>query len=123
MAKKSSNKGKGSYSTYKTENRGWKNKVRRLETIVRNFPNDEKAKEALEKYRKGPSTYKHRQKPLVPGSNKTIPKKIHTFFTGSETAGEQLSRLLGIPMPKQSRKRHKVKTSVTVKKKKNVQKS
>lgn len=120
---KNSKKGKGTYAVYKADNRAWKNKVRKLETIVRNCPNDVQAKVRLEKLKKGgPNTYKPRQKPLVPGSNKTIPKKSYGFVLGSETAGEQLSKLLGIPLPKKTYRRNKVKASVTVKKKKDVEK-
>lgn len=114
-----SNKGKGSYASYKAENRAYKNKLRKFESIVKRFPNDEKAKETLERLRKG--EYKHRQRPLVAGSNKTISKRSYANIPHVETPGEQLSRLLGIPMPKAPRKRKKTKTAVVIKKKKDVE--
>ena len=120
---KNSKKGKGSYATYKTENRAYKNKLRKMERIVKRFPNDEEAKKTLERLRKGPAEYKHKQRPQVPGSNPTTPKKRFSFVSTSETAGEQLSKLLGIPMPKIVRRRKKVKAAVVVKKRKNVEKS
>lgn len=116
-----SNKGKGQYATYKTENRAFNNKLRKFESIVKRFPNDKKAQETLERLRKG--EYKHRQKPLVPGSNKTIPKRRYVSIPHVDTPGEQLSKLLGIPMPKQIRRRKKVKAAVVVKKKKDVEQS
>ena len=112
---------KGQYATYKTENRAYKNKLRKFETIVRRFPNDKKAQETLERLRKG--EYKHKQRPNVPGSNKTIPKKCRVDIPHVDTPGEQLGRLLGIPVPKQIRRRKKVKAAVVVKKRKDVKKS
>lgn len=113
-----SKKGKGQYANYKTENRAYKNKLRKFESIVKRFPNDKKAQETLERLRKG--EYKHKQRPLVPGSNQTTPKRRYVSISHKETPGEQLSRLLGIPMPKIIRRRKKTKAAVVVKKRKNV---
>ena len=116
-----SKKGKGQYAAYKTENRAFNNKLRKFENIVKRFPNDKKAAETLERLRNG--EYKHRQRPLVPGSNQTTPKRSHASIPYIETPGEQLSRLLGIPIPKQIRRRKKTKAAVIVKKRKNVKQS
>ena len=116
-----SNKGKGQYANYKTENRAYKNKLRRFESIVKKFPNDEKAKETLKRLQKG--EYKHKQRPLVAGSNPTTPKRSHVKIPHVETPGEQLSRLLGIPMPKIKSRRKRTKAAVVVRKKKNVKQS
>jgi hypothetical protein len=117
-----SNKGKGQYATYKTENRAYKNKLRKLARHAKKHPNDEENLKALDRL-SDPKNFKIRTKPLVPGSNQTIPKRRYTFVSQVETAGEQLSRLLGIPMPKVIKRRPKAKAAVTVKKRKNVKKS
>lgn len=116
-----SNKGKGQYATYKTENRAYKNKIRKLERHAKKHPNDEENLKALERL-SDPKNFKIRAKPLVPGSNQTIPKKSYANIPHIETPGEQLSRLLGIPMPTVKTKR-KRKPSIKVRKKKDVQKS
>lgn len=112
---------KGQYATYKSENRAYKNKLRKFENIIKRFPNDKKAQETLERLRKG--EYKHKQRPNVPGSNKTISKKCRVKVTHVDTPGEQLSRLLGIPIPKQISKRKRVKATVVIKKRKDVKQS
>lgn len=107
MAKtKNSKKGKGSYLIYKTENRYLKNKIKKLERHCKNYPNDEIGKKNLEKAKQG--KFSPRSKPLVPGSNifsfsnniKYKPSKIPHI----DTPGEQLSKLLNIPIPKPGRK-------------------
>ena len=124
MAKQKSSKGKGSYAAYKTENRAYKNKIAKLEKHIRTYPNDEKAKENLERL-KSPSNFKIRTRPHNPGTNKPRPQ-VHTYqvVTGEspKTAGEQLSELLGIPEPKYIRRYKKQKAPVTIKKRKNVEK-
>lgn len=124
MAKQKSSKGKGSYAAYKTENRAYKNKIAKLEKHIRTYPNDEKAKENLERL-KSPSNFKIRTRPHNPGSNR--PKaEIHTYGSATtfigRSAGEQLSELLGIPEPKYIRRYKKQKAPVTIKKRKNVEK-
>ena len=118
MAKKSSWKGKKQYPTYKTENRVYKNKIAKLEKHIKAYPEDEKAKEALERIKK--SGYSGRQRPHAPGSNPTISLKplfLPNRHLYPRTAGEQLAELLGIKLPKPRRKR---KTRVKVKRRKNV---
>lgn len=119
-----SNKGKGSYATYKAENRAYKNKIAKLEKHIRTYPDDEKAQENLERL-KDPKNFKIRSKPNNPGINKPLPKVY--FYSPATTyicrsAGEQLSELLGIPQPKYVRKYKKKKAPVTIKKRKNVEK-
>ena len=53
MAKKKSQKGKGTYATYKTENRALNNKIARLERRVRQNPNDKVAAAALKRAQAG----------------------------------------------------------------------
>lgn len=119
MAKKRSNKGKGSFATYKAENRVYKNKIRKLERHIKKFPDDEAAKENLKHIQK--SGYKGRVRPVNPGSNKTSPKnplKGYILPKEPETAGEQLARLLGISLPAYTTQR--IKTKILTKKRKNV---
>lgn len=116
-----SKKGKGLYATYKSGNSVFKNKIKKLERHVKRFPEDEQGKINLERIKK--AGYIGRAKPLVPGSNQTTAKPKfnpsllvltgqtgHTF--GPKTAGEQLSELLGRPMPRVRTKR-KPKTVIT----------
>lgn len=96
-----SKKTKDNYTLYKTENRALNNKIRKMERHCKRFPNDKVGRENLERIKKG--DYKPRSKPLTPGSNPTTPKvrlsnEIGHMY-GPKTAGEQLSALLGIPMP------------------------
>jgi hypothetical protein len=114
-------KTKDTYAVYKTEGRALKNKIRKMERHCKRFPNDLVGKENLERIKKG--NYKPRSKPLSPGSNPTIPKirlsnEIGHMY-GPKTAGEQLSALLGIPMP-QARTYKKNKPKVTHKQRRNV---
>ena len=125
MAKQKSSKGKGSYAQYKTENRAYKNKIAKLEKHIRTFPDDEKAQENLKRL-KDPKNFKVRTRPHNPGSNRPE-AEIHTYAPATtyicKTAGEQLSELLGIPIPKYVRRYKKQKAPVTIKKRKNVKKS
>jgi hypothetical protein len=119
-----SGKGKGSYATYKSENRAYKNKILKLEKHCKKFPEDELAKENLKRLQ-DPKNFKQRSKPLNPGSNSPAPE-IHTYAPPApkpETAGEQLSKLLGIKLKKYRRRTKPSKTPVTIKKRKNVEKS
>jgi hypothetical protein len=122
--KSSSKRQKEHYQAYKLQNRAHKNKVKKLTRHCKKFPNDkESARNLLRIIKDG---YKPRSKPLVPGSNPTIPKikvgaNLGETYTGPKTAGEQLSVLLGIPLPyKNTRKR---KPQITNKKRRNVKKS
>lgn len=47
MAKKKSNRGKGSFAIYKAENRSAKNKARAIARHIKQNPNDDAAKAAL----------------------------------------------------------------------------
>lgn len=119
MGKKASWKGKKQYASYKTENRVYKNKVKKLERHCKRFPDDEQSKKHLERVKK--DGYTGRSKPLVPGSNPTerTPKyrPIPGYFLHyPKTPGEQLSELLGIPLPKRTPRRSKPKRAVIKKK-------
>ena len=111
MAQQKSWKGKKQYGNYKTENRALKNKIKKLTRHCKEFPNDEVGKENLARIKK--KGYNPRSKPLIPGSNPTIarirPSIGHLF--GPKTAGEQLSELLGIPMPHLRKKPRKTKVT------------
>lgn len=124
MARQSSKKGKGSYASYKTENRGYKNKLAKLERHCKKFPDDKVGKENLERL-KDPKNYTPRSKPIVGKSNKPT-LKTYRFTTGEieypKTAGEQLSKLLGIPLRKYQRSR-KSNAAIRYKKRQNVKKS
>lgn len=111
---------KDCYAVYKTENRAYNNKIKKLERHAKKHPNDMENLKTLERL-SDPSKFKIRTKPLVPGSNKTIAKRRHNTITHVKTPGEQLSELLGIPMPKIISRRKKTKAAVTVKKRKNVE--
>ena len=110
---------KDCYAVYKTENRAYTNKIKKLERHARKHPNDEENLKALTRL-SDPKNFKIRTKPLVPGSNKTVAKRRHNTIAHIKTPGEQLSELLGIPMPKIISRRKKTKAAVTVKKRKNV---
>jgi len=107
-----SKKAKDNYTLYKNSNKVEKNKIAKLTRHCKEFPNDEVGKENLARIKK--DGYKPRSKPLSPGSNPTTPKIRlqvgHAF--GPRTAGEQLSELLGIPIPKQ-RSQRKSKPTIT----------
>lgn len=124
MAKQKSMKGKGSYASYKSESRAYTNRVKKFERIVKENPNDEEAAKTLKKLKDGGSAkFKFKSRPKVPGSNKTVSKKYRAPTITMETAGEQLSRLLGIPLPKVSERKSRTRAAVVVKKRKNVEKS
>jgi hypothetical protein len=115
MANKTSSKlQKVHYQTYKTTNQALTNKIKKLERHCKRFPDDEQGAINLKKAKNG--EYKPRSKPLAPGSNPTTPKiKLmqvgHVF--GPKTAGEQLSELLGRPMPIVRTRRRKPKAVIT----------
>jgi hypothetical protein len=113
-----SNKGKGSYSVYKTENRAEKNKIKRLERHCKKHPDDEQGKINLARIKK--DGYTPRSKPLAPGSNPTIGRVYLTKPLHRATPGEQLSELLNIPLPKVHKKS---KPTVTHRRRKNVKRS
>lgn len=123
--KTSSKRQKEHYKTYKLVNRVQTNKIRKLERHCKNYPNDKKCAERLAELKKK-GGYVPRSKPIIPGSNQTTPKPRSTpvwliprGFKFSQTAGEQLSTLLGIPLRLTTHKHRKPK--VIVRKKKNVQ--
>ena len=123
--KKKSRKGKGHYAAYKAGNNAYKNKIAKLKRLIKEQPNNKVLKEALKKVEK--EGYNGRSKPLVPGSNKTkiSPIKAIRNFRATQrvkpeepkTPAEQLSKLLGIPLPKE---RKPGKPKIFVKKKRNV---
>lgn len=126
MAQQKSWKGKKQYGTYKTENRALKNKIKKLTRHCKNHPNDEAGKENLERIKK--HGYTPRSAPREPGSNRDNPSCkykggdiVHGY--AQKTAGEQLSELLGIPMPKPRRRKFKQKPKVAHKKSRNVKKA
>lgn len=119
-----SKKGKGSYAKYKTENRAYKNKIRKLERHCERFPEDEVGRKNLERLR-DPKNFKPRSSPNNPGTNSPNPTvyRFRSYISISKTVAEQLSELLGIPLPKYYRRNKAAKTPVTIKKKRNVKKS
>jgi hypothetical protein len=130
MARQKSSKGKGTYAAYKTNNTVYKNKVKKLQRHCKKYPLDGKAKESLERILK--EGYKPRAKPLIPKSNQTSPSvetiakrngvfyAIPGFLHYPKTAGQQLSELLDIELPKARRQQGTYKPKVTHRKKKNV---
>jgi len=115
---------KENYKTYKLVNKVQTNKIKKLERHCKNYPKDKKCAERLAELKKN-GGYVPRSKPIIPGSNPTTPNPKGTpswavprGFKPMETAGEQLSRLLGIPLKLTTRKHRKPK--ITVRKKKNV---
>jgi hypothetical protein len=102
--KTSSKLQKEHYKQYKVENRAATNKINKLERPCRKFPKDETAASNLARIKK--KGYNCRKTPIVPGSNPTTPKVkfIPIGYELPKTAGEQLSELLGVPIPKQRRK-------------------
>lgn len=121
MANKTSSKRqKDLYSEYKVSNRVQINKIRKLERHCKAYPNDVACAARLAEL-KQKGGYIPRSKPLNPGSNPTTPKvrarPVQGYLHMPETAGEQLSRLLGIPLPKV---RTKQKPRIRVKKSKHV---
>lgn len=119
MVQQRSKRGKGTYAVYKTEGRVTKNKIKKLERHCKEFPNDEVGKANLAKVIK--NGYTPRAKPLVPGSNPTTAKIVGKPFVHISTPAEQLSKLLGIPVPYATR--NTAKPKVTTKRKRNVRKT
>jgi hypothetical protein len=121
MAQQKSKKGKGLYAVYKTENRVQINKIRKLERHCKAYPEDKACANRLAELKKR-GGYVPRSKPLIPGSNQTTPKvkpnPLAGFLHYPKTAGEQLSELLGIPLPRVKTRGRK--PSITHKKRKNV---
>lgn len=96
---------KNQHKAYQNDNRALTNKIAKTKKHIKKFPKDEKAAEFLEKLQLG--QWKQRTKPLVPGSNKpdlatwlAMDFSIHGPAPAVQTAGEQISKLLGIPLPK-----------------------
>jgi len=122
MAVKGSSKAtKERYKAYQLDNRVYKNKVKKLIRHIKNHLNDEKGEENLARIKK--DGYKGRTKPLIPGSNPTIPRVLYLNRedTGMpETVAEQLHRLLGVAIPKQSKSYRGKKPAIFHKKKRNV---
>ena len=111
--KTSSKRQKDHYKQYQLENRVLINKIKKLIRYCKKFPNDIKCAKRLAELKKT-RKYNPRKKPLIPGSNpprvEILNRRYSIIFP--ETPGEQLSRLLGIPLPK-LRKRKPKKTQVT----------
>ena len=101
MGKAKRDSKKNQHKAYQMENRVVKNKIAKTKKHIKKFPNDQKAVEFLKQLEVG--NWKPRTKPLVPGSNKPDWARIDFVLEGEykavETAGEQLSRLLGIELP------------------------
>jgi hypothetical protein len=114
---------KDTYTQYKNENRALTNKLKKLVRHCKKFPNDEVGKANLERIKK--DGYTPRSTPKVPGSNPTIAKiRLGAVQGGPKTAGEQLSKLLGIPEPKfRKRSLKRGAAAVRIKKGKDVKKS
>lgn len=108
MSRQKSWKGKGTYAVYKAANRGLSNKIKKLARHCIAFPNDIVGRDNLERIKK--NGCKLRAKPLAPRKERTEPKIkfLGEVVLGPDTPGEQLSKLLGIPMPiVRRRKKHK----------------
>ena len=115
---------KAQHTAYLAGNRVEKNKLRKLIRHCMHFPRDKENAENLERIRNKGFKYT-RAKPRNPGINKDTQKSPayriqvgHVF--GPETAGEQLSRLLGIPLKTPRYTNKPKKTAVRYKKTKNV---
>ena len=107
MGRQTSFKGKKQYKQYQTESRATKNKIRKLERHIKQHPNDEIHVKHLERIKK--SGYKIRTKPNDPGSNKVDAKIRLPRIEHVDTPAEQLSKLLGIPIPKRHKSTRKPK--------------
>jgi hypothetical protein len=106
---------KRAHELYKIRNSVEKNKIERLTRHCKKYPKDLQSQVQLALIKDKGYNYS-RGKPLNPGSNPTNVKPgrhVPYVYFGSlsfpKTAGEQLSILLGIPLPKQSIKRTKPK--------------
>ena len=96
---------KNQHKAYQNDNRALTNKIAKTKKHIKKFPKDEKAAEFLERLERG--QWKQRTKPLVPGSNKpaivtwsALDFSIQGPAPAVQTAGEQISALLGIDLPK-----------------------
>lgn len=112
---------KDGYKRYQLDGRERKNKIKRLERHVKRFPDDKQAEKSLAEIRKG--NFNRRKKPI--SSNLEIhnsPIKQIYELTGDSrmTAGEQLSKLLGIVQPYKCKQ--KTKAPIKYRKRKNVKK-
>jgi len=116
MAQKKSWKGKKQYASYKNEGRAHHNKVRKLQRHCKNYPEDEEAIKSLAKLKDG-ILYTGRTHPREPGSNQTFRPIPIPKIPKVKTPAQQLSELLGIPVPKP---RKKFKPKVTHKQRRNV---
>jgi len=118
--KTSSKLQKEHYKQYRLENRAEKNKIKKLKKHCRKFPGDKTGAKNLARILKDGYTTS-RKRPITSGPN--ISKyEVYNFRIGIAlpeilTPGEQLSRLLGIPLPKTKTRKPK-KTKVTHKVKK-----
>jgi len=94
---------KKNHEAYKLGNTVERNKLRKLERHCKRFPKDEENAKNLERIKKDGFKYT-RATPRNPGINKDAQKpQAYRFMvsfpgTSAESAGEQLSRLLGIPL-------------------------
>ena len=117
--KSSSKKQQENYKTYQLINKVQTNKIRKLERHCKAYPKDKACAARLAELKKK-GGYIPRAKPLAPRTEPTVARirAREGFLHHPETAGEQLSRLLGIPLPK-SRTRNK-KPAISHKKRRNV---
>lgn len=92
---------KNQHKAYQNENRALKNKIIKTKKHIKKFPNDQKAVDFLKQLEVG--NWKPRTKPLNPGSNKpdwgSLDLSLEGPYNTVQTAGEQLSALLGIKLP------------------------
>jgi len=142
--KKSGPSTKNAYKRYQLENRVHRNKLKRLTRHIKKHPEDKQTVESLVKIKKKGYIY-NRPTPVNRGSNKELTKKelkdlYWKMLPGNRkqpkirykpriivledtspvlTAGEQLSKLLGIPLP-QKKKKFKAKITHKPSRKKNV---
>lgn len=92
------------YKRYKLDNRAETNKIKKLVSHCKKYPEDTMASTALVDLKK--KGYTPRAKPKVPGSNKpdTVQNILSFSLVGLppvvESAREQIARLLGIKLPK-----------------------
>lgn len=105
------------FKKYKINNQRYKNKIAKMIRHIKKHPNDKTAKENLKRVESNPIKDKIVAKDK--NSVRPLPISIPSFRNSEKqkTAGEQLSKLLGIPMLK-IRKRSKAK--ISTKRRKNV---
>jgi len=114
---------KALFAAYQASGQVSKNKIAKLERHCKRFPKDEYNAENLIRLRKKGFKYT-RAKPRNPGINKDTRKvEAYSYTAGTlferETPGEQLSRLLGIPL-RRTQYRKPGKAPITYKKRRNV---